>query len=119
MIKKNTKGIGAVLAGVVLGALIFFSTPGMLHAQTGTVQIVNNNPFGINIYTQGYDGFGRPFWRRIGAIPPKRTRVFPRVPNGILFGADNRGMRTSFPPQRVNYNRSMTYTITFPRRKFR
>ena len=39
---KNTKAIRAILAGVVLGALIFISNPDMLHAQIGNVEIVNN-----------------------------------------------------------------------------
>ncbi len=115
MMKKYTKGIRAVLAGVVLGALIFFSAPSMLYAQLGTVEIVNNNAFGINIYTQAYDQFGRPFWRRIAAIPPNGTRRFPQVPNGILFGADNKKKKIKCEPHRVKYVGSLFYQITFYR----
>lgn len=115
MMKQNTKRIRSILAGVVLGALIFFSTPSMVHAQLGTVEIVNNNAFGVNIYTQAYDQFGRPFWRRIAGIPQNGTRRFPQVPNGILFGADNKRKNISCRPHRVKFGRSLYYRLTFLR----
>lgn len=115
MMKQNTKRIRSILAGVVLGALIFFSTPSMVHAQLGTVEIVNNNAFGINIYTQAYDRYGRRFWRRIAGIPAKGKRLFPRVRNGILFGADNKQKNIYCKPRRVKYDRSFFHRIIFQR----
>lgn len=117
MMRKNTKAIRAILLGVVLGALILISNPGMLHAQLGNVEIVNNNSFGINIYTHAYDQFGRRFWRRIAGIPAKGKRLFPRVRNGILFGADNKKKNIYFKPRRVKFDRSFFYRIIFSRRR--
>ena len=114
---KNTKAIRAILAGVVLGALIFISNPGMLHAQIGNVEIVNNNSFGINIYTHAYDQYGRRFWRRIAGIPAKGKRLFPRVRSGILFGADNKRKKIYFKPRRVKFDRSLFHRIIFFRRR--
>ena len=119
LLKMNTKGIRAVLAGVVLGALILFSTPGMLHAQDGTVVIVNENSFGINIYTEAYDGYGRPFWRRIGGVPPNGELRLPRVPDGIVIGADNKKLNLAADPREVVLDRSSFDRITFTRQDFR
>ncbi len=116
---KNTKGIGAALAGVVLGALILFSTPGMLHAQVGTVVIVNENSFGINIYMEEYDKYGRASWRRIGGIPPNRTITLRQVPNGTFIGANNKSLKLSADPRQVMLDLSLNYEITFTRLDFR
>lgn len=111
---KDTKGIRAVLAGVALGALIFFSAPGMLHAQVGNVTIVNPNSYGINIYMKSFDKFGQTYWRRIAGIPQNGKKIFRRVRNGTWIGADNRKIGKKFKSRRVKFSRSQkNFRITF------
>ena len=87
---------------IALIALLFH---GFVYGQhfVGTLRIDNPHSFPVEVYSQNFDGFGRPFWVQLTTVPPKGFVTIPGVPNGAVIGLQTPGAQQIWNPIQVFY----------------
>ena len=70
----------------------------------GTVQIRNNHPFPVEVYSQTYNKFGTLVWVQLYVVGPNSFANIPEIPANSLLGVQSSQKGKNWPPFQVYYS---------------